>query len=347
MRAVTFIAICSFHFWASALPTVQAAVETASVTEKSKGCAKPPRSSRVVNVRDKGAVGDGRTNDTAAIQAAIDAVAGTGGTVLVPNGRYLVDATGKLALKVKSDMTLKLAPGATLKVIPNKAVSYSVLHLSGVSNVTIEGGTLVGDRNEHRGALGEWGMGIRIDKGSSNITVSSIKVKKMWGDAFYVSGAKNVTFCAVNAEYNRRQGLSVIAVDGMLVTNSIFKDTRGTRPSAGIDLEPNNAKDTIRNVRIENSKFIGNAGPGILVAGKKGDISKLEITNNLFEARQPIVIENAPHVSDSRICRNRQITGPGLQAPGGFEVKSEGIPVVIVQDTCGDRRIVIRRGKGK
>jgi hypothetical protein len=43
-----------------------------------------------VSVKDFGAVGDGITNDTAAIQAAIDSLPANGGTVFVPVGTYLV-----------------------------------------------------------------------------------------------------------------------------------------------------------------------------------------------------------------------------------------------------------------
>lgn len=77
-----------------------------------ESCAPPPVSDLLVNVNDKGAVGDGRTDDSAAIQASIDAVAGTKGTVLVPDGVYLVETIGKKRLKLGSDMTLKLAQGA-------------------------------------------------------------------------------------------------------------------------------------------------------------------------------------------------------------------------------------------
>ena len=44
----------------------------------------------VVNVKDFGATGDGTTNDTVAIQAAIDSLAATGGTVFFPTGTYRI-----------------------------------------------------------------------------------------------------------------------------------------------------------------------------------------------------------------------------------------------------------------
>lgn len=100
--------------------------------------------------------------DTVAIQKAIDACAGTGGTVLVPAGRFL---TGGIALK--SDMTFRLAPGAVLAAIPDiklyptrhdasvpegtsaagdgYATYQAILYASNVRNLVIEGpGTLDG-----------------------------------------------------------------------------------------------------------------------------------------------------------------------------------------------------------
>jgi hypothetical protein len=118
------------------------------------------------------------------------------------------------------------------------------------------------------------GQGIRIDGGAEHITISGVTAKEMWGDGFYVDGATNVKFCSVTADDNRRQGLSIIEADVLVVTNSVFKNTQGTRPSAGIDLEPNKPVDKrvqeITNVRIQNSKFLDNAGGGIQIAGKKG-----------------------------------------------------------------------------
>jgi polygalacturonase len=63
-----------------------------------------------VSVRDFGAVGDGKTPDTAAIRKAMDTVASQGGgEVLIPAGRYV---SGSLVMK--SHTTLHLDAGATL-----------------------------------------------------------------------------------------------------------------------------------------------------------------------------------------------------------------------------------------
>jgi hypothetical protein len=62
-----------------------------------------------VNVKDYGAVGDGATDDAAAIQAAIDSLTGTGGTVVFPVGNYYVGATITISQK---DTVLQGSGGA-------------------------------------------------------------------------------------------------------------------------------------------------------------------------------------------------------------------------------------------
>lgn len=62
-----------------------------------------------LNVRGQGAKGDGRTIDTRALQAAIDAAGPRGGTVFFPPGEY-VSGT----LRLRSHVTLRLDAGAIL-----------------------------------------------------------------------------------------------------------------------------------------------------------------------------------------------------------------------------------------
>ena len=306
-------------------------------------CRVKPRTAHVVNVRDTGAKGDGKTDDTDAIAAAIKAVAGTGGTVLVPKGTYMVEAVDKKRqLKLGGDMTLQLEDGAILKVIPNASIKYDLLTIEDVSNVSVVGGTLEGDRKEHQGKGGEWGMGIRIMRDAANITIAGVTSKKMWGDGFYVKGARNVRFCGVTADDNRRQGLSIVSVDGLLVVNSVFMNTRGTRPSAGIDFEPNKATQTISDVRIERSKFLDNEGPGILIAGKKATIAKVEIAHNLFRGNRPLLVKNAPAVLASDICRNRQVTYQEQQS-AELNPFSAPIEVIVSQSDCENSGLEMRR----
>jgi polygalacturonase len=72
---------------------------------------------KTFDVRELGAKGDGTTDDTAAIQKALDACKGTGGTVKFPAGNYL---TGPLSLRTKT--TVFLDAGATILASTNQAI---------------------------------------------------------------------------------------------------------------------------------------------------------------------------------------------------------------------------------
>ena len=71
---------------------------------------------KIHNVRDYGAKGDGKTPDTEAIQKALDTCEGTGGTVKFPPGTYY-----SKPLTVKTKTTLHLDEGATLLASTNHA----------------------------------------------------------------------------------------------------------------------------------------------------------------------------------------------------------------------------------
>jgi hypothetical protein len=129
----------------------------------------------------------------------------------------------------------------------------------------------------------------------------------MWGDGFYVKGARDVKFCGVAAVHNRRQGLSIVDANGVLVTHSSFRDTRGHRPAAGIDLEPDRPEQRIKNVRILDSEFINNEGGGIKLHGKKSTISNVEIKRNVFRNNKPIELTGDYAALSSNICGNRYV----------------------------------------
>lgn len=84
-----------------------------------------------IDVRERGARGDGVTKDTAALQRAIDEAGRQGGEVLVPAGRYL---SGTLHLR--SNVTLRLQAGAVILASPDEADfdAYETLPFRSVSD---------------------------------------------------------------------------------------------------------------------------------------------------------------------------------------------------------------------
>jgi polygalacturonase len=82
-----------------------------------------PSAHASLDVRDFGAIGDGKTKDTSSFQKALDACASAGGgTVSVPAGSYLI---GSIALG--SNTTLALSPSACLIGSPD-IDDYPVVH---------------------------------------------------------------------------------------------------------------------------------------------------------------------------------------------------------------------------
>ena len=126
-------------------------------------------------------------------------------------------------------------------------------------------------------------------------------------DAVVVVAGSRIRAVGRRGEVPVPAGATIIQANGLLVLNSVFKNTHGTRPAAGIDLEPDKQGQEITNVRIIGSKFLDNTGGGIMVAGKKARVSKVEMTRNVFRNNRPFLVENAPTVAAS-ICGNRQVS---------------------------------------
>lgn len=164
---------------ASALATVGGAgllAEEVSAATPATPAGSP--GARVYDIRDFGAKGDGKTLDTAALQAAIDAChRDQGGTVLVPAGVFVIGTA-----ELKSNVTLHIAAQGTLlgvaegkqyfaaQVIPLEGDStledgnVGLLFAVNAENVTVEGpGTIDGQgaqfRSPTRGAPSPAGIG--------------------------------------------------------------------------------------------------------------------------------------------------------------------------------------------
>lgn len=216
-----------------------------------------------ISVLDYGVTGNGITDDTEAIQSVLNSY----DNIYFPDGTYLINAA--VSIKPRSSQNITLADNAILKAIPNNLQNYEIVELDNVSNVAITGGQILGERDNHIGTTGEWGHGIAILNGSDNITISDLTVSKCWGDGIYLGGATKVTNVTVNniiSTHNRRQGMSITNAEYVFINNSKFKNTSGTAPEAGIDIEPNTGQ-TAKNIYINECEMTDNNGIALELRG--------------------------------------------------------------------------------
>lgn len=250
---------------------------------------------------------DRKKDATAAIQALIDN-SPTNGEVKIPGGTYLINPD--VGISLHSGTHLILSNNTTLLATTSSQRGYVILKAEGVRNASVTGGAIVGERNTHIGHEGQWGMGISI-LGSTDITISDIRISNCWGDGIYIGSAvrsgtriqsENVIIKNVVSDSNRRQGLSVTGGKNIQIIGSTFSRTNGHSPQSGIDLEPNRG-DVADNIVIKNSYATNNAGFGIVSSRRSSNVkiincivtgnnkngvvlygaSKVEVKNNHIE----------------------------------------------------------------
>lgn len=129
----------------------------------------------VLNITDYGA-STSSTDNTEAIQKALDAVPETGGEVYVPKGEWLCGP-----VKMKSKTILYLADGATLKLLPFETYPYTtdsdgkrqyanfIDCYSNATDIIVEGESKTGSVIDGQGA--EWWNHVKADDGNDVINM--------------------------------------------------------------------------------------------------------------------------------------------------------------------------------
>lgn len=230
-----------------------------------------------VNVKDAtyGAKGDGVTDDSAAIQKAIDVLRDNGGgTLFTPPGNFVAGGlktysnichigAGKKSVWVQKS-------GSQYLVSINPGSDGTVNTADNITDVLFQNFQLKG--TVETDGFSEFFHLLNINAGS-NVHINKMKFTGWRGDAVYIGSGnvagierhnENITirdciFDGVNN--NNRNGISVIDCNGLTIENNYFKNCTKVGMPGSIDVEVDaNAFHIIKDIRIAKNKFYSNTG---------------------------------------------------------------------------------------
>jgi polygalacturonase len=229
--------------------------------------------STIVSVKKSGAKGDGKTDDTQAIQAAIDQNA----VVYLPKGVYLVSH-----LTILDNKRIKTDGFATiLRQEPNPCKTQphdknkALIHING-SNVMLDSLSLEGDINCYDGQQNHAVLILPLGRMIENIVLKGVKVKNFRGDGVCIAGyeattfAKNVSISNVFVKNCYRNGISITTGETIQLDN-IRTEGVGL---FGIDIEQDDHLTIAKDIRISNVQL---AGLGI--SGHGGMVENVVVKN--------------------------------------------------------------------
>jgi hypothetical protein len=221
----------------------------------------------VFDPRSYGAAGDGVTNDAVAIQQAIDAAAGTGGSVVLSGGTFL---SGSLTLK--SHMTFFIASSATLLGSTNVAdypaqtpttgntqlsnCQRALLYAPETSGLTIDGGgTIDGQGDAFTGVEATRPLMIWAVL-SDHVDIANVFLKKGAVWSLVSMESDHVVISNVNVQSNNITHDGIDIVDGTDIT----VDDVAVRSGDDAMCLKTGVRRGIQTMTVKNSLFAGDNG---------------------------------------------------------------------------------------
>jgi hypothetical protein len=353
--------------------TLDRSGDTVIATGSSTARSLAVRFAEVYNVKDYGAVGDGTTDDAAAIRAALAAASG-GGTVLFPTGTYLASSaiTGiwnHTTLYGLGDVWIKKGFSGNLFTVDGAYIKF--LHI----NVDAEGETYTGPvvRYQANSNRCEWAYG-DIEDGADSIFLleDAAGSQSAWHDFFYILSASNLaagacvkrTVSVVDTSASPRHFHHIIggASSFFMDVNGLFTGYLDHVYTAGVNLGDNCLGVTINNCRLAlpaartatlsgNSVLVTNCeigGTGTLVID--ADFLYGQFVNNVMDPSTTFTdnsIKTAgatqPLVEDPRLATGRQVLVVATANLPAAAATMDGR--ILIEDAgAGNRNLIVYAG---
>ncbi len=239
------------------------------------------RGDGVNNVKRWGAKGDGVTDDSEALQAAIDACKGR--ELLIPPGRFLhagVSLVGSsydgTTIRCQGELVLKPRPG---NGAANFQSNWAGLILKDVNRVTVH---YRGDGNRGAQPTDEHCHLVCI-AGGSRYNFPVFSAQEVRGDGIYIGQSiygrdsapptdlKFGQFSVVNSDDDGRNAMTIISAKGLSI--DAFRSVKvgaapgGTRQPGGFCIEPNASHQGVSDIKIRTLHAEGAGGTMMQISG--------------------------------------------------------------------------------
>lgn len=203
----------------------------------------------IVNVKEFGAKGDGVTDDTAAIQNAINSLT-NGGDVIFPYtpASYLISNS----LTLKNNIRL-IGLGRRPKIKSNGSITTYIINGLNCSNCIIQNLDL--DMNKVTNTAGTT-FGIYL-KNSNNVTIQDCTIQKIEGDGIYIADSANILVKDNLIDDINRNGITTTGdIDNVIIQNNKLTNMR----FGGLISEDDDDYQFVKNLHYLNNRVYGVAG---------------------------------------------------------------------------------------
>lgn len=250
-----------------------------------QGINSPMPGTAFYNVQSYGATGDGVTNDTTAIIAALTAMPSSGASLYFPNAVYRIDSTRLYGLLFGSkDNFSIIGNGSTIKVLDGESCStqYNMMTFQNCTDGYIENLFLDGNRSNRsiNFPSPQGAYTVQVQDGCQRLLFNNVRAINSCIDGFSVIVASaqfgnisayptDITFQNCLADNSVRVGMGVINSVRCRILGGRYQNTNGSEPLCGIDVEPDFGFTSFGNIdcSIIGAETSGNAGFGIATGG--------------------------------------------------------------------------------
>jgi len=271
----------------------------------------------LIDVRKLGAAGDGKTDDTQAIQRAFDAAGETSGGVFIPPGVYLTNelhVRAGIAVIGVAAWNYSGPGGSVLRLASGN--STCLLNMTDARGSSVEGLALDGRD------LGTKVHGIYLDRTSWGKHEDGFRIERCQVNRFSGDGANLACVWAFSVRhcmlaYNKGDGLNLRGWDGFIIDNWFSGNLR-----AGFAARHENASITFTANRVE-----WNGEENMLITGGDG----YQITGNFFDRAGTCGIALR---KSTRGCVQITITGNFIKRSGKLAAAGSHDSAQIFMDGC-------------